>query len=162
MVWYTISERRIFNLLDGKFGLPPFLVEKPGLNSGFMMLQVTAAALVSENKTLSHPASTDSIPTGAGQEDHVSMSPWAGRKLLQIIDNVESIFAIEFIVASQAIDYRDGLKPAEALIPIQNLLRKNIRKLNKDRMIIKDIDIAKDLVKSGKIVSSIKSKQILN
>ena len=90
------------------------------------------------------------------------MSPWAGRKLLQIIDNIESIFAIEFIVASQAIDYRNGLKPAEALIPVQHLLRENIPKLNKDRMIIKEIDIAKDLVKSGKIVSSIKSKQILN
>ncbi len=98
----NISERRIFPLLNGNAGLPAGLVSKPGLNSGLMMVQVTAAALASENKTLAHPASVDTIPTGADQEDHVSMSAWASRKLLQLVENLEHILAIEYITACPA------------------------------------------------------------
>ena len=158
----TISERRIFNLLDGKFGLPPFLVNNPGINSGFMMLQVTAAALVSENKTLSHPASVDTIPTGAGQEDHVSMAPWAGRKLLKIIENVENIIAIELLASTQAIRLRNGLKPGRALIPVYELIRENVEILYSDRLMEADIKTVLQLLKTGKIVDCVETKQIIN
>ena len=101
----SIAERRIDKLTDATFsGLPPFLVRESGLNSGFMLAQVTAAALVSENKILSHPASVDSIPTSAGKEDHVSMGMGAALKLQQVLSNVRSILAIELLSAAQGID----------------------------------------------------------
>ena len=112
----NISERRIFSLLKGEYELPPFLIDNPGINSGFMMLQVTAASLVSENKLLSNPSSVDSIPTCSDQEDYVSMAPYSGRKLLKLLKNTQAIFAIELLCGCQAIDFRKPLKPAKLLI----------------------------------------------
>ncbi|MCH1429468.1 MAG: histidine ammonia-lyase [Chlamydiales bacterium] len=103
----SISERRIFLLLEGKRDLPPFLTPEPGINSGFMMLQYTAAALVSENKILCHPASCDSITTSMGQEDHVSMGSVGARKLLKVLENYEHVLSIELLVASQALSFRE-------------------------------------------------------
>ena len=120
----NISERRVYALVDGNFGLPHFLVEDSGLNSGFMILQVTASAIASENKTFSHPSSVDSVPTGAGQEDHVSMAPWSGRKLLQIVKNIEKLMTIEILSACQAIDFRIGCEPAVHLKGVYKEVRK--------------------------------------
>ena len=108
----NISERRLENLVNPDLsGLPAFLAREPGLNSGFMIAQVTAAAIVSENKTLAHPASVDSIPTSAGKEDHVSMATWAGRKLGQIVTNAERVVAVELLAAAQALDLQEWLEP---------------------------------------------------
>jgi histidine ammonia-lyase len=106
----NISDRRCYLLLEGKFGLPMLLMSEVGLNSGFMIPQYTTAALVTENKTLCFPASADSIPTSLGQEDHVSMGSISGRKLYQILDNLEYILAIELMSACQAIEFRKPLK----------------------------------------------------
>ena len=109
----SISERRIERLVNPSLseGLPPFLVEEGGLNSGFMIPQYVAAALVSENKVLAHPASVDSIPTSAGQEDHVSMGNAAGLKALRVLDNVERALAIELLAGAQAIEFLAPLQP---------------------------------------------------
>ena len=102
----NISERRCFQLLDGKRGLPPFLTPNPGVNSGFMILQYTAASIVSQNKQLCSPASVDSIVSCSGQEDHVSMAANAGTKLYKVVNNLETVLAIEFMIAVQALDIR--------------------------------------------------------
>src|SRR5262249_52667984 len=103
----SISERRTALLIDGRLsGLPPFLAEDPGLNSGLMLLQYTAAALVSENKVLAHPASVDSIPTSANQEDHVSMGSIAARQAQAILANAEQVLALELLCAAQGLDFR--------------------------------------------------------
>lgn len=151
----NISERRIFSLLLGLRGLPPFLTPNPGLNSGFMMGQVTAAALASENKTLVHPASADTIPTGSDQEDHVSMAPWAGRKLGLMVANLESILAIEYLTAAQAIDFRTGLKPGNGAVTAFDLLRQYSSKLEEDRALAPDIEHARSLICSGAVVSAV-------
>ncbi len=148
----TISERRLYTLVKGDFGLPHFLVENPGINSGFMMMQVSSAALASENKSLSMPSTVDSIPTGAGQEDHVSMAPWAGRKLWKIIQNIQSIFAIELLAACQAIDFRGGLKPAKLLIPIYQKIREKVDFVSEDRLMQDDIANALYLIRSGELL----------
>src|ERR671935_2958003 len=112
----SISERRIERLINPEYGdLPPFLSPDPGLNSGFMLAQVTAAALASENKVLSHPASVDSIPTSGNREDHVSMGMGSALKLKQVLFNVEHILAIEFLCAAQGIDYLRPLKAGVAV-----------------------------------------------
>lgn len=121
----SISERRIFNLIDGKRGLPSYLVDKQGVNSGFMIAQYTAAAIVSENKQLCTPASIDSITSSKGQEDHVSMAANAGRKLYTIVDNVYQILAIELMTACQALNYKN-LKVAS---PRTKALHENVRRL---------------------------------
>src|SRR5690606_30741627 len=108
--WASISERRQYLLLDGYDGLPPFLVQGSGLQSGFMIPQYTAAALVSENKTLCHPASVDSIPSSRGQEDHVSMGAWGALKALQVAENAEQVLALELLAAAQALDFRRPLR----------------------------------------------------
>ena len=154
----TISERRIYSLIDGKFGLPPFLIENAGINSGCMMLQVTAASLVSENKTLSHPASVDSIPTGAGQEDHVSMAPWAGRKLLKIITNTENILAIELLLATHALYKRKNMQPGFELIKLVDYLKQNIKELKVDRLMQEELNFSKELIYSGKILNYVSNK----
>src|SRR5947208_16281285 len=106
----SISERRTYQLLSGQRGLPPFLVKDPGLNSGFMIPQYTAAGIVSENKQLCTPASVDSISSSNNQEDHVSMGANAATKCLRIVDNVEKVLAIELLSAAQALEFR---RPAE-------------------------------------------------
>src|SRR5204863_1408475 len=108
----SISERRIERLMNPALsGHPPFLTRRPGVNSGLMMAQVTAASLVSENKVLCHPASVDSIPTEAGQEDHVSMGPWAARKARTVVAHARRVLAIELLCACQALDLLRPLKP---------------------------------------------------
>ncbi len=151
----NISERRIFALLNGNAGLPAGLVSNAGLNSGFMMVQVTAAALASENKTLAHPASVDSIPTGADQEDHVSMSAWAGRKLLQLVDNLEYILTLEYITACQAVDFHDGLEAGRGAMAAYRLLRRQVPFVDEDRSLAADIAHARELISSGAVVEAV-------
>ena len=137
----AMSERRIERLLNPALsGLPPFLAGDPGLESGFMMAQVTAAALVSENKGLSHPASVDSIPTSAAQEDHVSMATWAARKAMQVLDNAERVIAIEILTACQGLDHLAPLAPAPAVAGAHAAVRKIVAGLDGDRVLSPDIE----------------------
>ena len=146
----ALSERRIALLVDPHFsGLPAFLVNNSGLNSGFMIPQVTAAALVSENKSLSHPASIDSIPTSANQEDHVSMATYAAYRLLKMIDNTAAILGIELLAACQGIDFLRPLKTSQLLENIHHLVRKQVPHYDEDRYIAPDIEKAKLLIKSN-------------
>tara|TARA_Y100001970_G_scaffold50742_1_gene64228 strand:+ start:43006 stop:44529 length:1524 start_codon:yes stop_codon:yes gene_type:complete len=151
----NISERRIFSLLKGDYGLPDFLVNNPGLNSGFMMLQVTAAALASENKLLANPSSVDSIPTCSDQEDYVSMAPYSARKLFDAINNFEIILSIELMCACQAIDFRKGLKPAKVLNILHKLIRKHIPFLDKDRLLKNDVDLLVKLINENYLLNKI-------
>ncbi len=146
----SISERRIEQLVNPKLsGLPPFLVAEPGLNSGFMMAQVTAAALVSESKLLCHPASSDSIPTSANQEDHVSMGPIAARKGFRILENSEQILGIELLVACQAIDMHAPLRPSAALCAVHDEVRAHVPYLDADRVLHPELEEAARLIRSG-------------
>lgn len=131
----NISERRIEQMLNPSLssGLPAFLAPNPGLNSGFMMLQVTAAALVNENKIFSHPASTDSIPTSANREDHVSMGMTSANKAKQVIENVTQVLAIELLCATQALDLRKPLKPGLGVQKIHEDFRQEISFAPEDR-----------------------------
>ncbi len=143
----SISERRTYRLLDSKLsGLNPFLAKKPGLNSGFMMSQVTAAALVSQNKILCHPASVDSIPTSAGQEDHVSMSMNAGLKALEILENTRYVLAVELLCACQALDLLKPLKTSPGLEGIKNQVRRLVPFIESDRPLTPYIESLKDLI----------------
>lgn len=145
----ALAERRMALLIDSNLsGLPPFLVENGGVNSGFMIAQVTCAALASENKTLCHPASIDSLPTSANQEDHVSMATFAGRRLRDIFDNVAGILAIEWLAAAQGVDFRAPLKSSDALEQAKNLLRGQVPFYDKDRYFAPDIEGAKALLTS--------------
>jgi histidine ammonia-lyase len=143
----ALSERRMALLIDSHLsGLPPFLVDNGGVNSGFMMAQVTSAALASENKTYAHPASIDSLPTSANQEDHVSMATFAGRRLRDIFDNVAGILAIEWLAACQGLDFRRPLLPSDNLEEIKGLLRSKVSFYDKDRYFSPDIEAAKQLI----------------
>ncbi len=143
----AISERRIDKLTDATFsGLPPFLVEESGLNSGFMIAQVTAAALASENKIFCHPASVDSIPTSAGKEDHVSMGMTAALKLQPIIDNTRTILAIELVAACQGIDLLRPLRSSPALERLHADVRETIRPWVEDREMAPDLDRAQSFM----------------
>jgi histidine ammonia-lyase len=143
----AISERRIEKLTNHSFsGLPPFLVADAGLNSGFMIAQVTAAALASENKGLAHPASVDSIPTSADKEDHVSMGMWAALKLQRVIDNVEHILSIELLAAAQGIDLLRPLRSSAVLEALHADLRERIAPWNQDREMAPDIAAARDFL----------------
>jgi histidine ammonia-lyase len=142
----SISERRIEKLTNDAFsGLPPFLTANAGLNSGFMMAQVTAAALVSENKTLAHPASIDSIPTSADKEDHVSMGMWAALKVGQVIGNVRRILAIELLAAAQGIDLLRPLRTSAALEDLHRLVRSRVARWDDDREMGPDLAAAEAL-----------------
>ena len=137
----NISERRIERLLNPEYGdLPPFLADNPGLNSGFMIAQVAAAALASENKVLSHPASVDSIPTSGNKEDHVPMAMGAVLKLKQVVANLERIIAIEFLCAAQGIDYLRPLKAGIAVEAAYQYIRRRISHVPVDRVLSKDIE----------------------
>jgi len=151
----NMSERRVFSLLKGEYELPPFLIDDPGINSGFMMLQVTAASLVSENKLLSNPSSVDSIPTCSDQEDYVSMAPYSGRKLLKLLKNTQAIFAIELLCACQAIDFRKPLKPAKLLNLLHKFIRTHIAFLDKDKMLKEDLDKMIELIENEFIINFI-------
>ncbi|MCW9053326.1 MAG: histidine ammonia-lyase [Motiliproteus sp.] len=146
----ALSERRTALLIDSNLSnLPAFLVENGGLNSGFMMAQVTAASLASENKSLAHPACVDSLPTSANQEDHVSMATFAARRLRDMNDNTAGILAIELLAACQGIDFRSPLKSSAALEKARGLLRNRVSFYSKDRYFAPDIEVAKGLVQSG-------------
>jgi histidine ammonia-lyase len=137
-------------LIDPAFsGLPAFLTPRPGLNSGFMMAQVTAAALVAENKQRAHPASIDSIPTSANQEDHVSMAAHGARRLAAMAENATNIAAIELMVAAQGCDFHSPLTSSAALERVRALLRERVAHLEDDRFLAPDIAAAADLVRCG-------------
>lgn len=145
----SISERRTAKLIDPQFtGLPAFLVKNEGLNSGFMIAQVTAASLVSENKLFANPASTDSIPTSNEKEDHVSMGPIAARKLKTVIENTYHVLAIEALVACQALDFRKPLKPGVGVFSFYEKVRKQVKTLETDRYLHTDIVHIVDLLKN--------------
>jgi len=146
----SLSERRTALLMDANLsGLPPFLVREGGLDSGFMIAQVTAAALASENKQMAHPASVDSLPTSANQEDHVSMATHAARRLSDMADNLAGILAIELLAAAQGIGLRAPLETSPALREAMALLRARVPFAEHDRRMAPDIAAAKDLVSAG-------------
>ncbi|HEX3631949.1 MAG TPA: histidine ammonia-lyase [Casimicrobiaceae bacterium] len=146
----ALSERRIALLIDESLsGLPPFLVRDPGINSGFMMAHVTAAALASENKSLAHPASVDSLPTSANQEDHVSMSTFAARRLGDMTRNSRAIVAIELLAAAQGIDFHAPLKTSKKLQAVHDAVRKRVAFYAEDRYFAPDIGAISELVGSG-------------
>jgi histidine ammonia-lyase len=152
----ALSERRFALLIDQHFsGLPPYLVHNAGINSGFMAAQITAAALASENKSLAHPASIDSIPTAANQEDHVSMATFAARRLLTMAENTKAIIALELLAACQGIDLRRPLKTSPKLENAHNLLRNAVPFYEEDRFFAPDITAAKTLVNSGELLKVI-------
>ncbi|MBV1909153.1 MAG: histidine ammonia-lyase [Kangiellaceae bacterium] len=147
----AISERRIALLLDRHLSqLPPFLVNDSGVNSGFMIAQVTAAALASENKTLAHPASVDSLPTSANQEDHVSMATFAACKLNELVDNLAGIVAVELLCAAQGVELRSPLKSSPSGIKAINIIRTKAEFYKKDRYMASDIEGIIGLIDSGK------------
>lgn len=137
-------------LIDsGVSRLPPFLTADAGLNSGFMIAHVTAAALASENKSLAHPASVDSLPTSANQEDHVSMATFAARRLTAMIDNTAHILGIEFLAAAQGIEFLRPLRSSAALEEVHALLRARVPAMAEDRFLAPDIEHASVLVRGG-------------
>jgi histidine ammonia-lyase len=146
----ALSERRIALLIDSTLsGLPPFLVEHGGVNSGFMVAQVTAAALASENKSLAHPASVDSLPTSANQEDHVAMATFAARRLADMASNSAGIVAIELLAAAQGIDFRAPLKTSPRLQEVHALIRSRVGFYDHDRYFAPDITAIQALVETG-------------
>ena len=146
----ALSERRIALLIDSTLsGLPPFLVTSSGLNSGFMIAHVTAAALASENKSLAHPASVDSLPTSANQEDHVSMATFAGRRLHEMAQNTSTIVGIELLAAAQGIDFHRPLATSPMLAAVHQRLRERVSFYEKDRLFAPDIEAAKQMVVRG-------------
>lgn len=151
----SISERRTYLLLEGHDGLPRLLMKDTGVNSGFMIPQYTAAALVSENKVLCHPASVDSIPTSLGQEDHVSMGSISAIKLLSVLHNVERILAVEYLTAAQALDFRMPLKPGAGVLLAHELLRGRIGHAQKDYEVRNDLDVCVEVLRKGELAAEI-------
>ncbi|TXJ22935.1 MAG: histidine ammonia-lyase [Chitinophagaceae bacterium] len=153
----NISDRRCYLLLEGKWGLPLLLMKNVGLNSGFMIPQYTTAALVTENKTLCFPASADSIPTSLGQEDHVSMGSISGRKLNQVLDNLEYILAIELLSACQAIEFRRPLKSSALLEFAHESVRRQVSFAEEDRIFAEDINKVAGIIKDFSFVNGVGS-----
>ncbi|KAL4108632.1 hypothetical protein PRIC1_000344 [Phytophthora ramorum] len=152
----SVSERRIERLVNPTLSnLPAFLVPEGGLNSGFMIAHCTAAALVSENKVLTHPSSVDSISTSGAKEDHVSMGGFAARKALTVVEHVETVVAIEILAACQALDLLRPLRTTEALETVHALVRTRVARFDKDRVMKPDIDAVLDLVRSGAICEAV-------
>ena len=155
----NISERRIEQLVNPTLssGLPAFLSANSGLNSGFMIAQVTAAALVSENKVLAHPASVDSIPSSANREDHVSMGTIAARKARGILEHVEMVLGIELMCATQGIDMRRPLTCSAPVEAAYKTVREVLPPLDHDRFLQKDMEAACELIRSGEMVAAVES-----
>jgi histidine ammonia-lyase len=153
----AIAQRRIALLVDPalSFGLPAFLAKKPGLNSGLMIAEVTSAALMSENKQMSHPASVDSTPTSANQEDHVSMACHGARRLLRMTDNLFGIVGIEAVTAAQGVDFRAPLKTGTELLKAHAAIRAVVPELEVDRYMAGDLEAAAELVRSGALNGSV-------
>jgi histidine ammonia-lyase len=161
----NISERRIERLVNGSLsGLPRFLTPNGGLNSGLMIAQYTAASLVSENKVLAHPASVDSIPTSANQEDHNSMGSISAQKAWRVLKNVQTVLAIELLCASQGMDFARTLKnkvpfnAGEGTEAAYQFIRKHIKHLTKDRVLYDDIQKALGLVLDGSILPAVEKR----
>ncbi len=156
----NISERRIDRLLNPLVsGMPPFLARDPGVNSGLMIVQYTAAALVSENKVLAHPASVDSIPTSAYQEDHVSMGTIAARKAARILENAAQVIAIEWLCAAQAYEFIKPLRLGKGTAPAVEILRQHVPALDEDRVMYQDLAVAKGLMLKGELLEHV-AKQV--
>jgi len=154
----AIAERRIAMLIDaGVSRLPPFLTADAGLNSGFMIAHVTAASLASENKSMAHPASVDSLPTSANQEDHVSMATFAARRLQPMISNVAHILGIELLASAQGVDFLRPLKSSAALESVHALLRSHCPSIERDRYLAPDIERATRLVTDGSLARILRS-----
>ncbi|NOK00070.1 MULTISPECIES: histidine ammonia-lyase [Myxococcus] len=154
----SISERRVEQLVNPSLSnLPAFLAKNSGLNSGFMIAQVTSAALVAESRVLSHPASVDSIPSSAGREDHVSMGMTAALKGRQVSDFARSCLAIEILVAAQALDFRLPLKPGKGALAAYELVRSKVPHMDKDRELHLDIEAVSRLVDSGELLAAVRS-----
>jgi histidine ammonia-lyase len=153
----NISERRVAVLVDPKMsGLPAFLVQNSGLNSGFMIAQVTAAALVAENKALAAPCSVDSIPTSANQEDHVSMATHAARRLGPMNDNAAAVIGIELLAAAQGVDFHRPARSSRALEGVHEAIRAEIPHYASDRYFAPDIEAASNWVRSGRFSTLVK------
>jgi len=152
----AIAQRRVALMVDPtlSFDLPPFLTPEPGLNSGYMIAEVTTAALMSENKHLANPCSTDSTPTSANQEDHVSMAAHAARRLIQMNDNLSNILGVEFLCAAQGIEFR---APLVTSLPLQNIighLRETVSSLKEDRYLAGDIAIASQMISGSSLIDA--------
>lgn len=150
----NIADRRCYLAIEGRYGLPKLLIQDAGLNSGFMIPQYTAAALVSENKGLCFPASADSIPTSLGQEDHVSMGSIGGRKLNRVITNLEYIQSIELLYAAQAMEFRRPRKSSPVLEACFDLVRDHVAFAVEDRVFSKDMEILRQIIQSGELVAT--------
>lgn len=154
-VMASIAERRISRLVDARLSdLPPFLTEESGLNSGMMLLQYVAAALVSENKTLSFPASADSIPTSANQEDYVPMGQWAALKSRQVLENARRVIAIEYLCSAQGLDFREPARPGRGPRAAHSLIRTVVPHLESDRPQHGDIEVILGLMREGSVAAA--------
>jgi histidine ammonia-lyase len=155
----AIAERRTDRLLDASRsqGLPPFLAEDPGVGSGLMIAQYTQAAMVAENRRLAAPASVDSLPTSAMQEDHVSMGWSAARKLRSVLDNLTGILAVELVAAARGLELREPLEPAAATATALNAVRSEVPGFGPDRWLAPELEAAKRLVRSGAILDAVES-----
>jgi histidine ammonia-lyase len=154
----NISERRIERLVNPSLsGLPAFLVEEGGLNSGYMIAQYTAASLVSENKVHAHPASVDSIPTSAAQEDHVSMGNHAGLKLLRVLENAERVVAIELLCAAQGVEFLGPRKPGRGTGALHAALRERVEHLVEDRILHQEIETVAKLVSDAAFIAEVEA-----
>jgi histidine ammonia-lyase len=154
----SMSERRVENLVNPDLsGLPGFLTPHPGLNSGMMMVQVLAAALVSENKAAAFPASVDSIPTSANREDHVSMSTTAARKCRDVVSNATRVLACELLCSAQGLEFLKPLKPAAGVYAAYLHVREHVRPLGRDRTLHRDLEAVERLVKSGSLVTAVEN-----
>jgi histidine ammonia-lyase len=148
----ALSERRMALLIDASLSkLPAFLVPNGGVNSGFMIAQVTAAALASENKSLAHPASVDSLPTSANQEDHVSMATFAARRLADMAENTTGVLAVEYLAAAQGLEFRAPLKTTPLLEQAKAILREQVAFYDQDRYFGPDIEQSANLLRDGKL-----------
>jgi histidine ammonia-lyase len=159
----NVSERRVERMVNGALsGLPRFLTNNGGLNSGLMIVQYTAASLVSENKVLSHPASVDSIPTSANQEDHNSMGSIAAQKCYRIMHNLENVLAIEFLTAAQALEFLKPKKPGKGTSAAYRTIRKVIKPLDGDRLLYDDVKKVAELIKNDILLKSVENVVNLN
>ncbi|WP_183567907.1 histidine ammonia-lyase [Mucilaginibacter sp. SP1R1] len=158
----NIADRRCYLMSEGRYGLPKLLTHNAGLNSGLMIPQYTTAALVTENKTLCFPASADSVPTSLGQEDHVSMGSISGRKLHQVIDNLEYIQAIELLYAAQAFDFRRPLKSTPVIEAIHARVREHVPHIQDDRVFADDINSLHHIITDGSLLATASEAAISN
>jgi histidine ammonia-lyase len=152
----SISERRVEQLVNPALsGLPPFLAKNSGLNSGFMIAQVTSAALVAESRVLSHPASVDSIPSSAGREDHVSMGMTAALKARQVAEHALTCIGIELLVAAQALDLRQPTRAGKGPQAAYELIRRHVRSMEQDRELHRDMQTVISLARSGELLAAV-------